>query len=148
MTAKPFDLASLDLAQACDNPYEFELEHPATGDGLGIFLSVVGAESATFQAFVRAEGNKARRRRMESERRGKDEPVTIEAEESALISAVSACLTGWRTVTDGKSEPVIVWGDRRLEFTADNARDVLRHFRWMVPQVNKATGDLTHFIKA
>lgn len=143
-----FDFATLDLAQACDKPYEFELENPVTGDGLGVFVSVVGAESATFQAFVRTEGNKARKRRMEAERRGKDDPLLIEDEEAALVSAVAACMTSWRTVVDGKSEPVIVWGERRLEFTPDNARDVLRKFRWMIPQINKATGDLTHFIKA
>lgn len=143
-----FDFATLDLAQACDKPYEFELENPVTGDGLGVFVSVVGAESATFQAFVRTEGNKARKRRMEAERRGKDDPLLIEDEEAALVSAVAACMTSWRTVADGKSEPVIVWGERRLEFTPDNARDVLRKFRWMIPQINKATGDLTHFIKA
>ncbi len=142
-----FDFATLDLTKACDNPYEFELEHPATGEGIGVFVSVVGAESATFQAFVRAEGNKARKRRMEAERRGKDEPLTIEEEEAALISAVAACITGWRTEVGGKSEPIIVWGERKLEFTPDNARDVLSKFRWMVPQINKATGDLTHFLK-
>jgi hypothetical protein len=145
MTDQAFDFAALDLASACDTPHEFELKHPQTGDGLGVFISVVGAESATFQAYVRAEGNKARRKQFAS--RGKDEPVMVEEEEDTLLRAVVACVTGWRTVIDGESAPVIVWAGRKLEFTADTALKWLKQFRWAAQQINAATADLGNFIK-
>jgi hypothetical protein len=111
-----------------------------------VFVSVVGAESATFQKYVREEGNRARRRQFKN--RGKDEPTLIEEEEETLLKAVVACMTGWRTVTDGESEPVIIWDKRKLEFSADTALKWIKQFRWVGQQVNAATADLGNFIKA
>jgi hypothetical protein len=145
MTTAPFDFAALDLASACDAPHEFELKHPQTEDGLGVFVSVVGVESATFQAYVRAEGNKARRKQFKG--RGASEPVTIEDEEDSLLRAVVACMTGWRTVIDGKSEPVIYIAGDAKQFTETNAVAWLKQFRWAAQQINAATADLGNFMK-
>lgn len=143
-----FNFADLDLAEKAEVPFEFELEHPETKDGLGVFVSVIGAESDTFLAYVRQEGNKARKRAFAAQRKGKqdDEPSTMEEDEDAILRAVAVCIVGWRTVREGASEPVIHWGGERIECNHANAVKWLRKFRWVREQVNKATGDLANFL--
>lgn len=144
MTTAPFDFAALDLASACDTPHEFEIKHPHTGEGTDVFVSVVGAESRTFQDYARAEGNKARRKMVKGRN---DEPQTIEEEEDTLLRAVAVCMKGWRTITDGKSEPVVVVAGDKWEFSQAKAVEWLKQFRWVAQQVNAATADLGNFIK-
>lgn len=150
-TAKAFDFSALDLKALTDKPVEIELVHPDPDnrEPLGVFVSVVGSESETFQRFVREKSNAARLKAFQDNRKkGAPQPPTYEEEETALLEAIAACVTGWRTIIDGQSEPVILWGERRLEFTPANALEVLRQFRWMCGQINDATGDLSNFIKA
>lgn len=144
---KPFDFGSLDLAVAADVPYEFEIEHPETGDGLGVFVSVIGSESETFQTYLRSEGNALRRQAFEAQRKGKpDAPMLIEDEEETGLRALATCIKGWRTVVEGKSDPAILIGGARLEYTPDAALTWLRKFRWVRVQVNKATGSLSNYL--
>lgn len=146
-TAPPFDFGALDLAALSDAPFEFEIEHPETGDGLGVFVAVIGAESEGFQQYLRAEGNTLRRKAFEAQRKGRpDEPMTIEDEEETGLRALSACVKGWRTAIDGKSEPAIFVGGERLEFSPANALVWMRKFRWVRGQLNKATGTLANYL--
>lgn len=141
------DFDSLDTAVACEKPYEFELVHPASKDPLGVFISVVGPESAAFKARVRREINRDRRKDFEAKRKGKDaEPQTIEEDEAFSISLVANLVTGWRTVKDGKSESVIYWKAEKLEFTPDNLNRWLTHFSWVRLQINEAASDLGNFL--
>lgn len=145
---KPFDFDDLDIAVAADNPYEFEIVHPETKDGLGVFISVKGAESETFQRYLREESNKARRKAFQSQRSGKtEEPATVEEDEEKVLRAIAVCMTGWRTIIDGKSEPVILWANKKLDFSKDNAIIWMRKFRWVRSQINEATAELRNFIK-
>lgn len=146
-TAPPFDFGALDLAALSDKPFEFELEHPETGEGLGVFVSVVGAESETFQRYLRTEGDMLRRKAFEAQRKGKpDEPMLLADEEETGLRALSACVKGWRTVVDGASDPVIFIAGQRYEFGADNVLLWLRKFRWVRSQLNNATGTLANYL--
>ena len=148
MEAKGFDFDDLDLERICDEPFEFELVHPETDTGLGVFLSVVGSDSATFQKYLRDEQNRERKKAFEAQRQKKGgEPTPIEDDEATLIRAVAACITGWRTVIKGESKPVIYWGGKGIEFTPDNAVKWMTKFRWVRPQINQETGRLANFIK-
>lgn len=143
------DLATLDLAKSADTPFEFELKHPESHEGLGIYVSVIGSESETFNTYMREKANAARLKGFEQQRRGKAEtPPTIEEEEGMVVDAIATCMTGWRTVKDGKSEATITCDGKALEFSKGNAVEVLRRFRWIRAQVNEATADLGNFIKA
>lgn len=142
------DFANLDLGKLAEQPHEIELVHPENGAGLGVFVSIIGSESETFQSYMRDKANEALRKSFRQQRRAKDEPQTVEEQEELILDAIATCMTGWRTVKDGKNEPVIVWGEDKLEFNKANAIRVLKHFRWMRTQVNDATADLGNFIKA
>lgn len=143
-----FDFDSLDLAVAAETPFEFELTHPESKEGLGVFVSVIGSESETFQAYIRREANAARLKAFQRQRKGgEDKPTTIEEEEAAIIEALATCVKGWRTVIDGESKPVIKWGDAELPFSHDNVVKWLTRFKFVRAQVNEATGELGNFIK-
>ena len=142
-----FDFDALDLATLSDKPFEFELEHPGTGEGLGVFVSVVGAESETFQQYLRAAGDALRRKEFEAQRKGKpEEPLLLADEEETGLRAIAACVKGWRTVNGGGSDPVILIAGQRHEFSADNVLVLLRKFRWVRWQLNKATGTLGNYL--
>lgn len=144
-----FDFDELDLEALCDQPFEFELVHPQTEEGLGVFISVVGSESATFQKFLRAEQNRARKEAFEAQKKGGDaeKPKPVEDDEETICRAVAAAMTGWRTEINGESKPVINWGGKGLEFNQHNAVLWLRKFKWARLQINRQTGDLGNFIK-
>lgn len=141
------DFDSLDTGAACENPHEFELVHPVDKEGLGVFVSVVGPESAAFKNRVRKEINRDRRKDFEAKRKGKEaEPSTIEEDEAFSISLVADLVTAWRTDKDGKNEPFIHWKGDRLEFNADNLARWLKHFPWVRAQINEAASDLGNFL--
>lgn len=145
---KAINFDSLDTAAASETPYEVELVHPATKEPLGVFVSVVGPESAAFKNRIRREVNAERRRGFEMQRKGKTaEPKTLEEDETDTISMVADLMRGWRTVLDGKSEAVIFWGTEKLEFNEANAVRWLTHFAWVRPQINEAAGDVGNFLK-
>jgi hypothetical protein len=142
------DFDSLDTAAASEQPYEFELTHPSTKEGLGVFVSVVGPESAEFKNRVRREVNRNRRREFEAKRKGKEaEPSTLEEDEAFSISLVADLVKGWRTVTNGTSEPVVIWKGEKLEFNEANLTRWLTHFSWVRKQIDDASGELENFLK-
>ena len=131
-----FDFATLDTATACETPFEFEIRRPDTGAGLGVFVSVIGMQGATMTAYARQEANAARIKAYEAERTGKALPVqTLEDDEESILKALAKCMTGWRTVIEGKSKPVIVVDGEEVPFSPAAALDWLRRFRWVREQV-------------
>lgn len=146
--AQAFDFDALDLARETNNPVEIEIVHPATEKGLGVFVSVVGAESEKFQTYMRAEVNKARQDAYLKRNRKADAPVPFEEEEATITRAIAACITAWRTVVDGKSEPAIFNKGERIEFSEAAALKWLTQYPWVRKQINDATADLLNFIKA
>ncbi len=148
MTKDVLDFDTLDTAAACSKPFEFELLHPISEKPLGVFISVYGPESDQFKARVRQEENRQRRRNFESARKGKGvEPSTLEEDEAQMISLVATLVAGWRTVTDGKSEPVIIWKGEKLEHNPANVERWLATFSWVRKQIDEAAGKLENFIK-
>jgi hypothetical protein len=143
--ANPVDFDSMDIGQACEKPFEFELEFQ--GKPIGVFVSVLGPESAAFKARVRREINRDRRKEFEAKRKGKEaEPSTIEEDEAFSVSLVADLVTGWRTVKEGKSEPVVIWKGEKLDFNPDNLNRWLSHFAWVRAQINEAANDLGNFL--
>lgn len=137
-TPKKFDFAALDYGSACEVPYEFEITHPDTGEGLNAFISVIGTESGAFKNAVRKMANARRLREFENERKGKNAPVLIEEDEKATLDLVCACVVGWRN---------IIVGGKELEFNTDNLRSFLTQFDWVRGQIDKASTDMGNFTK-
>lgn len=141
------DFDSVDTGQACERPFDLELTHPATNAPLGVFVSILGSESAAFKGEIRKEINKERMKEFELRRSKKEaDPKTIEQDEADSVRLAAKLVTGWRTVKDGKSEPVIYWKGEKLDFTPDNLNRWLAHFAWVRVQIVEAANQLGNFL--
>jgi hypothetical protein len=84
----------------------------------------------------------------EMQRKGKHaEPKLIEEDEADSISMCGDLMRGWRTVIEGKSEPVIYWGAEKLEFNDANVERWLANFRLGPPADHRSGGDVGNFLK-
>lgn len=146
--SKPFDFGSANLAQIADEPHEMELVHFDSKEPLGVFLMVRGFESATFKELARKENNAQRRRDFEAQRKGKNAVRLLEDDEEAGVRLTAALIVGWRTVVDGKSEPVIYRAGQKLECTPDNVASFIDEYSWVISQVNEFAGEIGNFTKA
>lgn len=141
------DFDSLDTQAACERAYELELRHPANKKPLGVFVSVLGSESPAFKGEVRKEINRERLAEFKARRENKEaDPKTVEEDEADSIRLASKLVTGWRTVTDGKSEPVVIWKGEKLDFNADNLNRWMAHFPWVRLQIVEASNALGNFM--
>jgi len=142
------DFDTLDTGAACEKPTEFQLNHPTTKKPLGVFLSVVGPESAAFKNKIRRQINLDRKKAFEAQRKnnGAIEPSTIEEDEVETVNLIAELVKGWRTDKDGKSEPVIYWKGDKLPFSAENLHRWLTHFPWVRDQINEFTKDIGNFL--
>lgn len=142
------DFDSLDTTAACEKPFELELLHPDTKKPLGVFVSIIGTESAEIKAEFRKELNRERQREFQAQRSPSKavEPKTIEEQEAEGVRLAARLLKGWRTVKDGKSEPVVIWKGEKLDFNPDNVNRWLTHFAWVRVQIIDGAGELGNFL--
>lgn len=140
--AKTVDLASLSAKDASEKGYELELRHPVSREPLGVFITIVGAESETARNYLRKKANAKLRQEFENQRKGRDEePPTVEQAEAEAVSLLAACTTGWRT----GDASTVTHGGKALEFNESNAR-FLYGERWIRSQVDVAWSDLGNFM--
>lgn len=94
---KSMSLNALNLTAASDTPFEFELTHPVTEKGLGVFISVLGDNSEKVKTFTNNEQNRRRRVKAMNEKRGKDlEIVTAQEDDDYTVEMAVIRVTGWR----------------------------------------------------
>lgn len=134
---KPLDLSSLDLRPGADLGAELELLHPVTGAPLGMFLTVLGADSPVFR------GNQ-RRVRDAVAAAVQAEPKDEESIVLLRLSRAAACaVTGWRT-GDAKT---IRFNGMDVEYSYDQALAVMLKLLWVVDQVTAFRDTRANFFK-
>ncbi len=117
MTAKTkpkFTIAGIDPEARANKGREFEIKDTTTGEGAGMFISVVGKESTAYKAEFRKRLNALRSAEIS---RG-DAPAkarTVEQDIADAIEVLAACTTGWRGIVINEEEG-------ELEFTPENVR--------------------------
>ncbi|MDO8313081.1 MAG: hypothetical protein Q7T25_14195, partial [Sideroxyarcus sp.] len=55
-----YSINDLDVAKACEAPFEFEVKDDETGKGTGIFVSVVGGHAQVVKDFIAKKLNERR----------------------------------------------------------------------------------------
>jgi hypothetical protein len=131
------DLASLDLADACNKPYELELLHPVTKAPLGAFIGVLGKESDRFKDYIRTKVNDKLRRDAVNRKRGKDEEIrTVEQNEQEAIELLVVCTTHFRELNFNGP----------MEFSVANATKLYSERPWVREQVDAAITDIANFM--
>ncbi|AOZ02260.1 hypothetical protein BKK81_23545 [Cupriavidus sp. USMAHM13] len=93
-------LASLNLVRASEAGHEFELKNSA-GDGLGVFITVLGDHSDTVMAANRKLINERRERAYVAAKKGeKMAPDPIEDEEARAIEGAVLRTLAWRGIDE------------------------------------------------
>lgn len=140
------DLSVLDTTTASDKGARIELNHPTTGTGLGIYVTVLGKHSTVFRDIVRERVNKRVHKESMAARRGKHlDPRTAEEVEREALELLVACTLGWDS---GEDDPTLTFKGEKLPFNAANALNVYSELLWVREQVDNAIGDLENFISA
>jgi len=129
------DLAKLDVLEACNNPVETELKHPATERGIGSFVSILGCESTEMRKHERLIADeKIAEMRSGKVKRTPDEGV------QRIINVALAATVGWRNVKHK---------GKKLEFTKENAKMLFNvpGLDWIPVQIYKEVQMLALFMK-
>ncbi len=126
-------LSDLNLTKKCETAFEFELVDESSGKGKGVFLSVIGSQSASFQEWIRGVQNTRKARNAMAAKRGKEIEETAEDEQEFLALATAKRIVAWR----GIDEP----------FTPALALQLATHNVEVRNQVITASNDLSNFTK-
>jgi hypothetical protein len=124
------DISKLNTREACNQEVEIELKNPASGEPLGVFITIVGIESSVMAERERADTTKV----VDSfNKTAKD--ATNEIIERAILGTV-----GWREFE---------WKGKKLEFNKANVEKIYKKdgFEWLPRQVHIAINDLALFMK-
>lgn len=143
---KGFDLGSLDTVAACSEPTEFELEHPKTKEGVGIFIKLLGPDSKEAQEIEHrlqtASFERSLKRKKITE---KDIAEAFSEGTEKNIQRLVASTVGWRdaSIEDG----VVLLEGKEVKFSKDAARKLYERFPWIREQMLEYLRDRGNFIK-
>jgi hypothetical protein len=126
-----FDLKSLMPSQSS----EIELRHPVTKEGLGMYVTISGKDSESWQAAQRTRMNS---RLNEAKKTGATTP-TAEQIEAENMTMLCRAILGWRS---------LVLGGEELLYTPDNVRMLLTDYPWVKDQIDEEISDRGNFIKS
>ena len=130
------DLAITNIAAQAESGYEFELLHPATGEGTGGFLTVRGEKSKIVQNHARKVVNEMQKREKVAKGKNKDVDLSIEELESLAIDRAIVRIISWRGIQeDGQDVP----------FTRENAERILKDHPWIREAVIEESENLLNF---
>lgn len=146
------DLKALDTTQASNEGFELQLAHPGSGELLGIFITVLGRDSAAFRT-LQTEQNKRRIQRM-TKGTGARMSLAAEEMEEEAVELLSACTRAWRQEEKPvdeedavSSKDTLTVEGKELPCTRANAADLYRKFTWIREQVDAGVTDRQNFIK-
>lgn len=132
---KTLGLAALSATAAGDVPFEIEYILP-NGTGSGVFLQVLGGQSAKVTEAVNALVNERRKRQAADARKGGDKSDFVPIEDDILFGnkLTAVRLVGWRGITE--------------EWSPENALTLVRSNADIAEQITTASNDLSNFMKA
>lgn len=142
------DLQTLDVSSASEKPVEIELLHPATKEGLGQFISIIGKESKTAQAYLRAKNNEAVKKAVMNARRSRKPLVpSAEENEAEAVEFLALVTKGFRSApsdTDPQGGAYLNYKGK-LEYSHENVVKLYNEQTWIATQVDSAMADLSLF---
>lgn len=127
---KAVDLTAFDGLQAAqDEGVPVEILHPATGEPLGMTITVAGPDSVHAKNFDRTVINRRLRGR-------KTKALDAGEVQEAALRKLAACTLSWTDVVDG---------GKALECNRENALLVYNRLPFIAEQVAEAAGDRAAF---
>ena len=122
------DLASLDTAALCERGAELELNSPATGEPLGVYLTLAGVDSKAWRRAASALAEKRARQRHR---------VTADEVRTGTIEILARCTLAWRGV---------VVSGQELPCNVENARELYSRFPWICEPADAFCSDRGAFL--
>ena len=138
--SKTKSLDDYDLGTKSNEGVEIELLHPTTGEGLGMFIKIVGRYSEKYQAAVRKVANDSIKKAAKG---AKSDPVDDNAARG--IALLAACTVGWRT----DSVNTLSFHGKDNVFSEDAAVELYgsKSLPWVQGQIDKAMHTDANFMK-
>lgn len=137
-TEGSIDLAALDIKTGAEEGRKLDLVHPTTGEPLGMWILVLGADSEAYLEQMR-EFN---RRSIERLKRNQRAKLTPEESEAQSLEVLVAITRGW-------SDNIKLDG-QLLPFSAENARRLYADKRlgWIPEQIYRGVHDRANFLQS
>jgi len=132
-------LQELDITTPCNQGYEFEYVPESTGIPSGVFLTVIGSHAEDVKKWVRKELNQMRQHEAILQKKGKDDPRTVEQDEQFSIRNAAIRIKGWKGILDNGAE----W-----PFSFENACKLCELNPEIRNQVVKESESLGNFIQS
>lgn len=133
------DLDTLDVHKGSEAGFELQLEHPATGAPLPIWITVQGPDSDAYTNATRELG----RNNAERAARGKRVIMAEEEKEAWTVDFLALLTVTWRA-----GEGVTIGGQPFPAFSKSAAKTLYsdRRFPWIREQINRAIGNRANFL--
>ena len=133
-TPAPIDFASRDVAAKAEEGAELEVLDPVTGEAVGAYITLAGADSVVHRKAV-ANISKRRFNNQKGFRNKGFDPERMEAES---IEILAACTLSWKGVTlEGAALPC----------SRDNAIKMYTRFPWLREQVEAFISDRSEYLQ-
>jgi len=124
------DLKNLNVVDVANQGEWLELEHPVTGEPLGVRIKLAGIDSDYYKKEMRRQQNRRLKKGIRN--------ISAEELEAETISLLVACTLEWENVEyDGTP----------LECNAENVRKIYKEFSWIREQVDVFINNRGNFIK-
>lgn len=130
------DLVKTNIAAEAEAGYEFELLHPATGEGTGGFIKVRGSNSKTVQNHARKVVTEMQKRERLAKSKNKEVDYSLDELEDMSIDRAVVRIISWRGITED---------DKEVPFTKENAERILKEHSWIKEAVFENSDDLLNF---
>lgn len=130
----------MDISNIVATSYEFELKHPVSGAGLGIFLSLKSTDHEDVKRLEHSIQNRA----LQLRARGKT--FTSDIIQKNTSDFFVSVISGWRWEKGADGEPAL-WKGKKPEFTPENVREVTA-LSWVQEQIDTEIGEKANFFKS
>ncbi len=132
------NLSVLNVSEVSESGFEFELVHPATGEGLDAWIRVRGDKSRSVQSHARKVVTEMQKREKVAKGKNKDIDLTIQELEDMAVDRAIVRIISWKGIQeDGKDVP----------FTRENAERILKDHPWIREAVMENSEDLQEFFR-
>ena len=129
-----FDFASRDVAAKAEEGAELEVLDPATGEAVGVYIMLAGADSSVHR---KASVNISKRR-LNGQKGFRNRGFDPEKAEAENIEILAACTLSWKGVlVDGAPLPC----------SRDNAIKMYTRFPWLREQVEQFISDRSAYLQ-
>lgn len=123
----------MDISTIVANPRTFDIKHPATGEPIGLKITVLPSSDPKV---------KAARRKLLNDRLHRNHNVTAERIEQSNLALLESAVSGWEW------EGELTFENGKPDFSEQALRKVLRALPWVKDQIDEELGNDAAFFEA